>query len=318
LITVKEEFLTDAKTLRAIKLGGHIVITMWLAMKRYCAENSSDGFVPKDVIGSLPGAPKRWQKAVQSLVDCGKINRDNSRGPGLVDEVHGGWELHDYLDHAQSRDEIELRREKSRIKKRKQREQARLELERLRGQSPAESPGDRPGDSPRDKAGDSPRGRARDLARAGDPSPAQPTQREDPPTPFPDKPVDAFTASLTGRLPHDRADVNKLHEAYKRTFELPHRTWFAGNLHEARIMAEAIDAHGLDKCLLVLAEAPNDGMVSGRDDEKKAKHESVSYIFGNSSAFDRMLRAAAKRAETTGNGKSITETMAALKDRRVS
>jgi general stress protein YciG len=150
-----------------------------------------------------------------------------------------------------------------------------------------------------------------------DPPPPPPPQEENPPNP-PSASRDPLAASLTGRQPHDRVDVNKLHEAYKRTFDLPHRTWFPGNLHEARIMAEAIDAHGLDKCLLVLAEAPNDGMVSGRDDEKKAKHESVSYIFGNSSAFDRMLRAAAKRVEATGNGKSITETMAALKDRRVS
>jgi hypothetical protein len=316
LITVKEEFLGSVKTKRAMKLGGSDSVVLWLALKGYVAASNSGGFIPAEAVPDLEGVPRNWRKVMRALVDCGKLKPDGTRGTGLVYEVEHGYQLHDYEDHGTPVD-VEERRRKAREQKRRRR------AEIATGKEPC--PSDRTGQRPDNKTGQRDRtGNGQKPyvppgapGRRCDPQPS-PALKEDPPTPFPDKPVDAFTASLANQLPHDRVDVNKLHEAYKRTFDLPHRTWFPGNLHEARIMAEAIDAHGLDKCLLVLAEAPNDGMVSGRDDEKKAKHESVSYIFGNSSAFDRMLRAAAKRAEQTGNGQSIAQKMAELKDRRVS
>jgi hypothetical protein len=64
---------------------------------------------------------------------------------------------------------------------------------------------------------------------------------------------------------------------------------------DPKILADCIDAHGLEDCKLVARCAPSDGMVSGRDDEKKKPHESIRYIFGNEETFSRILRDARKR-----------------------
>ncbi len=132
MIQIKEEFVGCKKWHRAIELGGAEAIQLWLAMKRYAAEHLTDGFVADSDIETLPGAPRKARKALKALVECGKTERDGTRGHGLVDVVENGWELHDYLDHANSSDEEELRREKAREKKRKQREAKRRELEALR------------------------------------------------------------------------------------------------------------------------------------------------------------------------------------------
>lgn len=181
MITIKEEFLTDAKTLRAIKLGGYEVLALWLAMKVHAATHLTDGFVSEFDIESLPGAPKRVRKALAALVDCGRQNRDGSRGAGLVDKVDGGWQLHDYLDHAKSRDEVELQREKARKRKQAERERARVELERIRSElddvSLRLSRGASRRDSARDSGGESHRP-SQPVSLAGAravPSPAQPS-----------------------------------------------------------------------------------------------------------------------------------------------
>jgi hypothetical protein len=117
MITVKEEFLGDDKTKRAIKAGGYEALAMWLALKRYCAEHLTDGFIPDEDIDDLPDAPPNPRKRLQALVGCGRLQRDGSRGNGLVDAVENGWQLHDYLHHASSRAQEEQRREKARTRK---------------------------------------------------------------------------------------------------------------------------------------------------------------------------------------------------------
>jgi hypothetical protein len=117
VITIKEEFLTDAKTKRAIRLGGSVAIHMWLAMKAYAAAKLTDGFVPDVLIDDLPGAPKNPRKALRALVECRAPKHDGTMGSGLVDEAPNGWQLHDYLDHANSAQEELQRREKERTRK---------------------------------------------------------------------------------------------------------------------------------------------------------------------------------------------------------
>lgn len=74
MITVKEEFLTEHKTLKAIKMGGYDVVALWLAMKGYSSRERTAGFVPDEVIELLPGVPKRPHKPLRALVECGLIN----------------------------------------------------------------------------------------------------------------------------------------------------------------------------------------------------------------------------------------------------
>jgi len=117
MITVKEEFLDSPKWKRAVELGGSDAIVMWLALKGYAASNPTDGFIADDDVDRVPGAPKSPRKALQALVECGRKNRDGSRGAGLVDPVQHGWQLHDYLDHATSSKEVEERRRKAKERK---------------------------------------------------------------------------------------------------------------------------------------------------------------------------------------------------------
>lgn len=117
MITVKEEFLTSPKTARAVGLAGSTAIHLWLAMKAYAAAKLTDGFIPRESVGNLPGGPKRWKPALRALVQCGMTNRDGSRGPGLVDEVDHGYQLHDYAEHALTSDELQLKRDRERRRK---------------------------------------------------------------------------------------------------------------------------------------------------------------------------------------------------------
>lgn len=191
MITIKEEFLGDDKTKRAIKAGGYEILALWLAMKGYAAEHGTDGFVPDEDIDHLPGAPPRPRKALKALVECGRLQPDGTRKAGLVDPATLGWQLHDYLDHASSSDELELRRVKAREQKRKRREELRRladeEVEKsLRSADSVRRVSGRNAGQPPDKSPDSPdNSHARAGTGAGargrtrDPSPAQPSQNDE-------------------------------------------------------------------------------------------------------------------------------------------
>jgi hypothetical protein len=117
MITIKEEFLAGVKAQRAIALGGGDAIVMWLALKGYAASHPTDGFIPDEDVDRLPGAPKNARKMLKCLGECGAVQRDGTRGAGLVDKVEHGWQLHDYLDHATSSLDVEQRRERERLRK---------------------------------------------------------------------------------------------------------------------------------------------------------------------------------------------------------
>jgi hypothetical protein len=117
MYTVKEEFLNHPKTRRAIKAAGWDAVGLWMAMKAYCAIERTDGFVPDDEIEMLHPDLKGARKLLKALVVCGKKRPGEPDGPGLVEQVEGGWQLHDYLDHARSADEEEDRRRKERERK---------------------------------------------------------------------------------------------------------------------------------------------------------------------------------------------------------
>ncbi len=190
MLVIKEEFVGGEKYRRAVKLGRGDAILMWLAMKRYASEHpTSEGFVPDEDVDELPGAPRAPRKSLQVLVECGRLLPDGRRGPGLVEPAEGGWQLHDYLDHSAAPEDIELRRERARLKKQRPREEKRRELEQIRlvmAASPVDgdmSPGqqgDRGGHVHRDSSGDVPGtvlagARPPAHARTRDPNPAQPS-----------------------------------------------------------------------------------------------------------------------------------------------
>jgi hypothetical protein len=308
LIIVKEEFLSSVKTKLAVRLGGWQAIAVWLALKGYVSQSNSGGFIPDDVIDDLPGIPEAWGRAMNGLLGCGKMRDDGTRGPGLVLKVEHGYRLHDHDDHGTAVEVEEFRRRKAREQKRRRREELKRLLEA--GQScgqqpdtatdgPSDTATDGDGQSEPDSHADSPRARAgtrpREHAHARAPSPTQPPpEEENPPTP---KPRDRMLESLTGNAPKQRADVLALFEAWKATFGFTDAKLGVGIWNsDAETLAECIDAHGAEACDLVLKHAMGDGMVNGRDDDKRQAHDSIAYIFGNQNAFNRILRVARKAA----------------------
>lgn len=153
-----------------------------------------------------------------------------------------------------------------------------------------------------------------DLVPVPDPDPKSETGATEPTTETKPKPRDPLLDSLIGRSPKSRLDVLALFERHKKLFGQPEAKLDVGAWSsDADCLAEAIDAYGSEACNLVCDEAPNDGMVSGRDDERRQKHTSIRYIFGNQTAFMRILGAARRNKKP---GSSVAEQLAALKERQ--
>ncbi len=121
MITLKEEFVDSDKWRRAIRLGGDAAIVLWLCIKAHAAKHLTNGFISQEDLATLPGAPSKRAKALEALLTCGRMNPDGKRGAGLLDVVANGYQLHDYLEHAESRDRILERRQLAADRKRKQR-----------------------------------------------------------------------------------------------------------------------------------------------------------------------------------------------------
>jgi hypothetical protein len=116
---------------------------------------------------------------------------------------------------------------------------------------------------------------------------------------------------MAGSGPGTRKDVQELHSAWRTAFGRTGATLRHATGDDAYALAEAIDAHGLPDCLLVAVEAPKDGWVNGQLDDKKAKHESIRYIFGNEETFSRILAAANDRAAKRQRQKETQDKLAA-------
>lgn len=130
-----------------------------------------------------------------------------------------------------------------------------------------------------------------------------------------ERPRDPFGDSFAGKLPHQRADVQRVFAAYAETFA-PGAKILRGDIRTDQI-AECIDAHGEATCMLVVKYAPHDGMVSGKTDERGQKHESIGYIFGNPTTFERILKLAHEREGISKRRRSATELVREAQARRV-
>lgn len=293
-IELDDGILDHPKFIRAVRLGGSQAVHLWLGLRAYCSKNLTDGEIPADMLDEVRG-PKDKERtaALKVLIEVGLIRRPEPAGP---------IRMHDYLQWSSSREMVLERREKARERK-----------ARSRAPSQPESHGVSRRDTERTDGVltpvvTNPRGRDPLLS----PSSSTP-EEEDPPTPLPEvteirtKPRDRMAESFRGENRH-RPDVLALFDDWKLAFGFPEAKLCVGIWNaDADTLAEAIDNYTLETCRLVLKYAPNDGKVSGRDDERKEKHESIAYIFGKQTSFLRILRAA-KEAEARAPG-SVAEQM---------
>jgi hypothetical protein len=151
------------------------------------------------------------------------------------------------------------------------------------------------------------------------PNLAEQNREEDPPSPLPDErptPHDPM-AYLSCGTPQQRPDVVRVFRAFVEAVGQPNRKLRPPGYEcpDAAALVAALDTYGLEDCLAVAREAPRDGMVNGSDDDKRQRHDTVRYVFGNPDAFARILRAAKQRLEPRSRhgGKTIAQITAEAK-----
>ena len=298
MFTVKDEFLGSAKTKLARKLGGSDAIVMWLALKTYCAVNLTDGFIPDEAIRDLEGAPRNKQKSLTALSLCGPKLPEGGRKAGLVERLEHGWKLHDYLDHEASAEQIKRKRALKAARQKRWRDAHRVDAvdtERQFTQPSTRGASTEPHDV---DAGDA------SLARART-NPTQPNPRR----------RDLLADSLRGGA-GARPDVQEVHAVWRQAVDKPNHRFRGTSDFDAATIAEAVDTYTLADCLTVARWCLNDGMVSGKTDERRKKHDSIRYIFGNNDAFNRILEAAKKHTGESRRKRNPSELLPQDKDWR--
>lgn len=107
-----DRILEHPKFIRAVNRGGSDAVHLWLGIRAYCGQNLTDGFVPVDMIDEIRGPKDRRRRA--AALDI--LVHEN-----LIHEANGGFEMHDYLEWSESRDDVIRRRNTWKTKKRGQR-----------------------------------------------------------------------------------------------------------------------------------------------------------------------------------------------------
>lgn len=99
---LKNEFWRSPKGQKLIRRN-RAAGFLYIVMIDYCSDNLTDGFVDGDVmLDSLDAT----EEEIRFLVDN-----------GFIDETDGGFTVHGYLEHQNSRDRVESQREKDRRRK---------------------------------------------------------------------------------------------------------------------------------------------------------------------------------------------------------
>jgi hypothetical protein len=272
----------------------------------WCAEYYTDGIVPKKVVGSLTKAPsgKKLQKAIDELLENGIWVSKSSE-----------YEIHDFLDWNMSREQWEAKKENgSRGGKAKSLNNNGLDTdEDLAGAVAPATAGATAGATAK-----------QDISLEQKPSKCS---SEIVATPLADSDSEfyreerekkdsfsikstlqpchtRFGSSMRGHGPGRRPDVISLHKAWSVAVARPGAVLRAADGDDAYMLAGAIEAHGMNDCLLVAKYATKDGMVNGTKDDKGSKHESIRYIFGNEETFSRIL-AMASLEESRKSGTNV-------------
>lgn len=128
------------------------------------------------------------------------------------------------------------------------------------------------------------------------------------------KPIDPMRDQLNGSQPGQRPDVVQVHELWKSTFGKAGAKIGNPNGALAILIRDTVRDYGLDDCLAVVRQAPNDGMVNGKDDEHGKKHDDLFYILAQRT-FDRLLVASKKTRAHVPKQLTAIEQIAAAKAR---
>jgi hypothetical protein len=83
------------RTHRKFLAAGPAASWLWVCGLCHCQEGLTDGFIPDSVVDYLGVKPRDARRLAIDLVKA-----------GLWDRAEGGWQIHDYLDHNKSGDQV--------------------------------------------------------------------------------------------------------------------------------------------------------------------------------------------------------------------
>ena len=272
--SIKPEFIEDEKLCAMDSRTRLVFACLWLLADDYGNLRASPSWIHGQVFHSDPRETvENVRESLANLSRAGMLTQYRVRGQAYYHVTN--WHRHQRVDKPGK--------------------------PRVPGPKEADSIGAREDSRDSRECGASDSGVAR-----GTLAPDQDQDQEEEIPPTPQRPRDPFGDSFRGG-PAGRQDVQEVFEAWKLACGYPNARFRGSTDLNAGTIAEAIDAYGLESCLLVAEHAPHDGMVDGSLDEKRQKHDTVAYVFGNPGAFDRILRAAQEVAGKTRRNRSPSE-----------
>lgn len=190
------------KTRRLLRAGGHAAMNFHLLAIVHSAKYLTDGHVDNEFIADMCEVgkvkPKERARILDALVECGQW---------AVDELRGGWIIHDYLSYNPSR--VKVLADRERDAARKARGRGTVSAGNDPGPEP-ESDGCPPGHVP-DSA------RIPSSVRASRPDPTRPTPTNNPPDPPRGETAELPSRPPTGNRRTDRERWEQQAAAWARS-----------------------------------------------------------------------------------------------------
>lgn len=103
MMGLDDRILEHPKFIRLVCECGSDGLFLWLALRAHCGQHLTDGRVPKDIVPELRG-PKSKRVRENCLAAMLRVR--------LLHDLGDEWEMHDYLDWADSREKVLEKRKK--------------------------------------------------------------------------------------------------------------------------------------------------------------------------------------------------------------
>jgi len=258
---------------------------LWVSAIDHARDQGTDGRIDDLDLEIIPRCPPKGRKRTATIGEL--------VSSGLWDHNGDHWAIHDFLDWQDSAEETTQKRRAAaeRAKKYRKKRAAKNDASDTGSDTVTH-------DESRTVTHDVTHDVHRESRLERGKRKEEREEIGDPSTPTKRRPPDPMMASLAGTGADQREDVARVFARWRTSCGYPNAKLLSRD-PAADIIAEKLDAFGEPSCLLVADEAPRDRMVNGEADEREVKHDTVRYIFGNTDAFNRILRAAETRDRTT-------------------
>jgi hypothetical protein len=113
-VRLDDGYMNHPKFVRLIRFGWD-AFGLWHGFRAWCAKTNTDGFIAVDMVDEPKGPPQpRREECVAAMVET-----------RLLEKVESGYQMHDYLDWAHSKEDVEKERADSRERSKRYRDNLR-------------------------------------------------------------------------------------------------------------------------------------------------------------------------------------------------